>query len=181
MIGWDLAAITFVTWTWLSLWHQDAARTRVIATRDDPSRAVMDVILLGAALASLAAVGFALVGASQEKGAAELVRIVLGLASVALSWAVVHTVFCLKYASLHYSDGGSGIRFPTQDDKAGEAPDYVDFAYVAFTIGMTYQVSDTELTTRPLRRTALQHALISFLFGTVILATAINLVAGLSK
>ena len=119
----------------------------------------------------------------QTQGAAELIRVLLGVVSVALSWAVVHSVFCLRYASLYYGQPGGGIVFTSSgEDRAGSTdPDYTDFAYLAFTIGMTYQVSDTGLSSRVIRRTALRHALISFLFGTIILATTINLVAGLGK
>jgi uncharacterized membrane protein len=178
VIGWDAGAVTFLWWTWLSIWHRGPEQTRQLATREDPSRGTADLILLSASVISLVAVGAALIGAHRGQGAEELIRVLLGVASVALSWAVVHSVFCLRYASLYYGDPGGGIDFAagSPDD-----PDYADFAYLAFTIGMTYQVSDTNLTSRILRRTALRHALISFLFGTIILATTVNLIAGLSN
>jgi uncharacterized membrane protein len=88
----------------------------------------------------------------------------------------VHTVFTLRYARLYYLNGSGGIDF-NQDDE----PAYAEFAYLAFTIGMTYQVSDTDLKTRAIRSTALRQALLSFVLGAVILATTINLIAGLSN
>jgi uncharacterized membrane protein len=94
--------------------------------------------------------------------------------SVVFSWLSVHTIFTLKYARLYYGDEVGGIEFNEED-----GPDYVDFAYLAFTIGMTFQVSDTNLTAKPIRRTALRHALISYLFGAVIIAIVINIVASL--
>ncbi len=94
--------------------------------------------------------------------------------SVLLAWAVVHTVYALRYADLYYSLEG-GIQF-----NEVEAPDYRDFAYLAFTIGMTYQVSDTNLQAKAIRHTALRHALLSYLFGTAIIAMTINIVAGLA-
>jgi uncharacterized membrane protein len=97
----------------------------------------------------------------------------LGVVSVVLAWAIVHTVYTLRYADLYYSLGG-GIDFNANDD-----PDYRDFAYLAFTIGMTYQVSETNIQSNFLRRTALKHALLSFVFGTAIIAMTINVVAGL--
>jgi uncharacterized membrane protein len=100
----------------------------------------------------------------------------LAVGSVVLSWSVVHTVFTLRYAHLYFSPPLGGIDF-----NQNPHPRYLDFAYVAFTIGMTYQVSDTDLTTETIRAAALRHALLSFLFGTVILATTINVVAGLLK
>jgi uncharacterized membrane protein len=87
--------------------------------------------------------------------------------------ACVHAVFTLRYARLYYS-GGGGIAYHNN-----EAPDYGDFAYVALTIGMTFQVSDTDLTSRQIRRSAIRHALLSYLFGVVIVAMVINVVASL--
>ena len=92
-----------------------------------------------------------------------------------VSWGVVHTVFTLRYAALYYHGEDGGVDF-NEDDK----PCYRDFAYLAFTIGMTYQVSDTDLTSKAVRHTALRHALLSYLLGTVIIAATINLAAGLA-
>ncbi len=91
-----------------------------------------------------------------------------------LSWAVVHTVFTLRYAHEYYAAPSGGIDF-----KNDAPPDYQDFAYVAFTVGMTFQVSDTDVQKRVIRRTILRHALLSYLFGAVILAVTINVVANL--
>ena len=92
------------------------------------------------------------------------------------SWAVIHTVFALRYARIYYTGPDGGANFHQE-----EPPCYSDFAYLAFTIGMTYQVSDTELNTKGFRRNVLRHSLLSYLFGTVIVALTINLVAGLSR
>ena len=89
---------------------------------------------------------------------------------------MVHTTYTTRYALLYYTGKPGGIDF-----NQGEPPAYVDFAYLAFTLGMTYQVSDTDLQTRPIRATALRHALLSYLLGAVVLATVINLVAGLGS
>jgi uncharacterized membrane protein len=99
----------------------------------------------------------------------------VSVGSVAAAWAVVHTVFTLRYALLYYGGPDGGVNFNQKED-----PAYADFAYLAFTIGMTYQVSDTDLQTRPIRATALRQALLSYLLGAVILAVTINLVAGLA-
>jgi uncharacterized membrane protein len=182
LIGWDVAAVVFLAWTWLSIWPRTPKQTRELATREDPTRGVFDLLLVASAVVSLGAVGAALFGAGRLHGVAEIVRVSLGVVSVALSWAVVHSVYCLRYASLFYGHG-AGIEFPEPDRTSGPpaGPDYADFAYLAFTIGMTYQVSDTPFTGPRMRRVALRHALVSFLFGTVILASTINLVAGLSS
>jgi uncharacterized membrane protein len=93
-----------------------------------------------------------------------------------LAWSVVHTVYSLRYGKLYYADRPGGIDFNAED-----APCYIDFADLALTIGMTFQVSDSNLKTTNIRRTALRHALLSHTFGTLIIATTINLVAGLTK
>ena len=108
-------------------------------------------------------------------GSSSLWRIGFGLISIVLSWAVVHTLYTLRYAALYYADQEGGIDF------SSGRPVFTDFAYLAFTIGMTYQVSDTTLKTSAIRKIALQHALLSFIFGTAIIATTINFVAGLVK
>jgi len=98
----------------------------------------------------------------------------LGISSVVLAWLAVHTVFTLRYAQLYYADEPGGINFHEEDP-----PNYGDFAYLAFTLGMTFQTSDPEFNAKVIRRTALQHSLISYLFGAVILALVINIVASL--
>jgi uncharacterized membrane protein len=100
----------------------------------------------------------------------------VGLFSVVLSWTIVHTVFMLRYARAYYSEPTGGVEF-----NEAEPPTYLDFSYLSFTMGMTYQVSDTDITSKRVRRIALQHALLSYLFGAVLLAIAINVVATLLK
>lgn len=102
-------------------------------------------------------------------------RTALGVAAIAASWLVVHTVFTLRYARLYYTEPRGGVDFG-QDPE----PTFRDFAYVAFTIGMTFQVSDTALRETDIRATALRHALTSFVFNTVIIAVTVNIVAGLT-
>jgi uncharacterized membrane protein len=132
--------------------------------------------LVGASLASLLAVGFALNLAGREEAAWRIFLILVAMATVMLSWLLVNTLFTLHYARLHYS-APPGIDFGDTE----EAPNYRDFAYVAFTIGMTYQVSDTTLRRSRIRRTALFHALLSYVFGVVIVAVSISLIADLLR
>jgi uncharacterized membrane protein len=174
--GWDAGAAFLLVWVWLTVWPMGSDQTAAYATREDPSRAVSDPVLLAAAVVSLAAVGFFLLQASSAKGATQDVLAGVGVATVALSWLVVHTVFTLRYALLYYTAHTGGIDFNQHTP-----PRYSDFAYLAFTLGMTFQVSDTDLQTPYIRATALRHALLSYLFGAVILATSINLVAGLAS
>jgi uncharacterized membrane protein len=100
----------------------------------------------------------------------------MGIATIAISGLIVHTTFTLRYARLYYTDPVGGINYK---QGAQYAPDYRDFAYTAFTIGMTYQVSDTDITNRKLRHVVLRHALVSFVFGAVIIGATVNIVAGL--
>jgi len=174
--GWTVAAAVYVAWTWWVIGRMNPDETAAHATREDPGRAFTDVIVLAASVASLAGVLDVLAAGSSKGGAAEAVSACLGVASVAGAWLVVHTVFAVRYALLYYADEPGGIDF-----NQSEPPSYADFAYLAFTLGMTYQVSDTDLQTRPLRATALRHALLSYLLGAVVLATVVNLVAGLGS
>jgi uncharacterized membrane protein len=174
LVGWDAATAVYLVWLWTLIWPSDADVTARHATVNDPNRTVTDIILLTAAVASLVAVAFVLTQASSTKGPEEVLLVVLGVASVVLAWGMVHSVYTLRYARLYYGATPGGVNFNDSD-----APDYTDFAYLAFTIGMTYQVSDTSLETNEFRRTALRHALLSFVFGTGIVATSINLVASL--
>ncbi len=139
-IGWDAGALAFLVWTWLSIGPMSAQDTAAHATREDPSRPVSDVVLIAAAVVSLGAVGIVLVQANSEQGAAQDLLAAVGVATVALSWLVVHTVYTLQYARLYYSDEPGGIDF----NQAGP-PRYADFAYLSLTMGMTFQVSDTDL------------------------------------
>jgi len=176
LIGWDVLAVVFCGWVWSTVWRLDAESTAGHAKRENPSRDLTDLVLLGAAVASLVAVGVVLFGAGDATGVAKYLQAGLALASVFVTWTLVHTVFTLKYARLYYSGRVGGISF-NEDD----APQYSDFAYLAFTVGMTFQVSDTNIGSKEIRRTALRHALLSFPLGAVIIATSINLVSGLAK
>lgn len=176
LIGWDVAAAVYVAWTWTTIWPRDADATARLAVREDPGRATADALLLVASVASLLAVALVITAAKSSGSGAKGLRAVLAVASVVLSWSVVQTVFTSRYARLYYTGPDGGIEFHQE-----APPRYADFAYVAFTVGMTFQVSDTDIDDHDIRATILRHALLSYLFGAVILATTINLVAGLVK
>jgi len=176
LASWGLAAIIFVVWMWRSIWPLSPELTAQRSRSENPGRATTDLLLIGASIVSLLAVGLVLVKANQSTGLERGFLVSLCAASIVLSWAVVHTVFSLRYAKMYYSGEPGGIDF-NEDDPPG----FADFAYLALTIGMTYQVSDTNLESKAIRRTAVRHALLSFAFGTLIIATTINLVAGLGK
>ena len=174
LIGWDGAALCFLVWTWSKIGRLDAEGTKRHANIEDRSRGTAEGIVLAAGVALLAAVGLVLLRAGQSHGGTKAYLITIGIISVGLSWATVHTVFTLRYTRSHYQAPEGGVDFNEKDP-----PAYLDFAYLAFTIGMTFQVSDTNLTSKAIRRIALRHALMSYLFGAVIVALAINIVATL--
>lgn len=174
LLAWDTGAAIFCVWVWVAVRGADAATTQRIATREDDSRPAADLVLIAASVASLVGVGFALLQASNESGVPRALTTAVAVATVVSSWLAVQTVFTLRYAHLYYLDGG--IDFHNE-----QAPDYGDFAYVAFTLGMTFQVSDTDLTSKKIRATALRHALLSYVFGIAVIAITINAVAGLLR
>ncbi|MDG4838961.1 DUF1345 domain-containing protein [Micromonospora sp. WMMD967] len=177
LAGWDVGALSWLVLVWLKIWPMDAERTAQLAVHEDPNRAIRDALLLVACLASLLAVG--LVVASAQGAPPGLTRELhsgLGVLSVVLSWFVVHTVFAARYARIYYTGPDGGVNF-----NQSEPPCYSDFAYVAFTIGATFQVSDTNLTSNEMRRTVLRHSMVSYLFGAFIIAVTVNLLAGLAR
>jgi uncharacterized membrane protein len=176
LAAWDGSALVFLVWMWRTLWPMSAEKTSERARREDPARAVRDVALLVAAVTSLLAVGLVLVRASSTTGLDKGLLVGMGVVSILLSWGMVHTVFSLRYAALYYEGDPGGVDF-NEDN----APCYTDFAYLSLTIGMTFQVSDTDLQTKRIRRAAIGHALLSYMFGALIIATTINLIAGLGK
>lgn len=176
LLGWVAGGCVYLFVVWRSSWRLDAEATAEAAEREDPSRAAADVVLLTAAVVSLVAVVLAIADASSAHGLDKLLRVLLGIAAVITSWLLVHTLFTMKYARAYFAGPvDDGIDF-----NSDKAPVWSDFAYLAFTVGMTFQISDTDLKTSPLRRIALRHMLLSYVFGAVIIAVTINLVAGLS-
>jgi uncharacterized membrane protein len=171
LVAWVGAAVVFLVSSWAAIWGLDAEDTAWLAAREDGTRPIRDITLLIVSVGTLATVVSVIFRAHQNPPD----RTALGVAAIAASWLVVNTVFTLRYARLYYSAPRGGLDFNGDDD-----PTFRDFAYVAFTIGMTFQVSDTALQKTQIRATALRHALMSFVFNTVILAVTVNIVAGLS-
>jgi uncharacterized membrane protein len=174
VVGWVITATVYVGWTWIVISRMNADETAAHATREDPTRHFTEPFIVIASLASLGGVGYLLL-AESSKGPDSVMSAVVGVLTVAASWLAVHTLSTAHYARLYYIDQVGGIEF-----NQPEPPRYVDFAYVSFTIGMTFQVSDTNITSSPIRATALRHALLSYLLGAVVLAVTVNLIAGLS-
>ncbi|GAB3805689.1 DUF1345 domain-containing protein [Humibacter antri] len=172
--GWAAACAVYILWVWLVVGRFDGATTWTHATREDPGRAASDLLVVCVTVASLGAVAILLLHTSKAHGGAQVVGALMAVVSVALSWTLLHTLYALRYARIYYQEPVGGIDFNDDED-----PRYVDFAYLAFDLGMTFQVSDTSIRSTQLRAVILRHTLLSYVFGTVILATTVNLVAGL--
>lgn len=170
--GWITATGLLLVWVWAGIFGMDGLTTARVAAEEDESRYAFRILLLSASTVSLVAVVAALHHAISTTGITKLVVTGAALQAIANSWLTVQTVFTLRYAALYYADPCGGVAFPGTDE-----PSYRDFAYLAFTIGMTFQVSDTEINQRPLRSAVLRHALISYIFGAAIIAASINVVA----
>ncbi len=180
-VGWGSASLTYVVWVWLVIGRFDPDETRAHATAEDPARSTTDLLILAANVASLGAVAAVVVDSHTSGGGSRFTGGLLALASVALSWLLVQTLFTLRYAELYYHpDGKDGAAVGGIDFNQERNPQYTDFAYLATSLGMTYQVSDTALKNHRIRTEALKHSLLSYVFGTVILATTINLVISLA-
>ena len=175
--GWDAAAATFLVSVWQFIARTDGPDTKRLATREDATKSLGNVLLVAVCVASLFGVGFALGLAGDQTGALRKLLIAVAVATVALSWTMVNTIYTLRYADLYYGSAAGGIAFGYAN--AATQPTYRDFAYVAFTVGMTYQVSDTALRDRQTRRAVLAHALLAYVFGVVIVAGAVNLISNL--
>lgn len=175
LVGWLVAATLLLVWIWGEIGSLDATTTARVATREDDSRAASRAVLVASSVLSLVAIVAALHRAASAAVGLEIALTAASLVAVVVSWLVLNTVFVLRYAHLFYGGRGvGGVDFP-----GDEAPSYRDFAYLAFTVGMTFQVSDTSVNQPSIRATVLRHALLSYAFSIAIIALTINVVAGL--
>lgn len=171
LVGWIVTTGTILCWVWLDIGGLDAAGTAAFATRNDTSRDASRFVLLAACVVSLLAVFAALHKGGILGGGMQFALSGVAMLSVVAGWFTVHTLFMLHYANLYYADPQGGIDFPGLTT----GPNYHDFAYLAFTIGMTFQVSDTSVSKPAIRFMVLRHALLSYLFATAIIAAAVNM------
>jgi uncharacterized membrane protein len=176
VVAWVVATLVVLAWVWRIIWPLDAAGTERLAERESRSRTT-DTAILIAAVVSLGAVALAVIQAAGGggTGGGATAAVLLSLVGAILSWVLVNTVFALKYAREYYLEDG-GIEFARCED-----PAYSDFAYFAFTIGMTFGPAEITPTSSRVRKTVLGHALLSYVFGTGIVAVAINLVTNLGQ
>jgi uncharacterized membrane protein len=178
LVGWDVGSLVLLTLQWTVVASADARVTRARAGAEDPGRTLVYVIVVITSAASLLAA--TLLVREARSLPPYMARLVAGLclATVALAWTTTHTAFTFRYARLYYredSEGVGGLELPGK-----LPPTYFDFAYVAFTIGMCFQVSDVCITSRQIRRAALLHAVIGFAYNSVILAFVLQLVFGIA-
>jgi uncharacterized membrane protein len=176
LVAWCTAGLIALVWVWRICWRQDPAGTERLAREESSSR-VTDDAIIAACFVSIAAVVLALVQSRNQSDPVSVALVILGVLGTMVAWALVNTVYAFKYARMYFLDQGEG----GFDVKQERAPTYSDFAYFAFTIGMSYAVSEIEPTSSNIRRKALPHALLSYLFGTVLIAVAINLVTNLGQ
>ncbi|MGT2462471.1 DUF1345 domain-containing protein [Sinomonas atrocyanea] len=173
--GWGAAALVYDVWVWVRIAPMDQEQTRSHARQEDPRRSTREFLILSANVAAIIAVVIVIVSGNNANGPAKAALAFLALTVVAASWLMLHTIFTLRYTELYYATPEGGIDF-NQD----EPPQYTDIAYMAFSLGMTYQVSDTAIRTRTIRTEALKHSILAYVFATLILAATINLVIGLA-
>ena len=177
-IGWIVAAAVYLVWTWSLILPMDTAATEahVRKRNEDGTARISHLIVMVASVAGIGGVGYLL--AATDGDQRHLGEALIGVLSVIASWFAIHTAFTLRYALLYYSDPA---REPVSYHQESYRPCYKDFAYLAFTVGMTYQVSDTDLGSARIRGSGLTQALVSFLLGAIVLAITINLVLALAS
>lgn len=182
MLCWDIFALVLLVLNWITFFTTSSQDIRQRAKTEDSSRIVIFSIVLISTFASLLAVVLLLVTRSQKQEWKEL-YLTIAIVGMVLSWMLVHSIYTLRYAHLYYANHptkkethAGGLDFPGEDK-----PDFIDFAYFSFVLGMTFQVSDVQITSKSLRRLALMHGMLSFGYNTVIVALTINVVAGLGN
>lgn len=179
---WDIFSLSQLIFTWITFYFTTAAEIREEARKQDDSRIIIFFIVLAATLISMLAV-ILLLTSKDRNTVDESSQLIASISCMLLSWLLVHTIFATRYAHLFYADHkmkgdnyAGGLEFPG-DDK----PDFIDFAYFSFTLGMTFQVSDVGISAKRLRRLALWHGLLSFGYNATIIALTINIIAGLMQ
>jgi uncharacterized membrane protein len=180
--SWCVFALSFIITSWVVLFTRTLSEIKKYAKKEDGSRVFVILITIVSSFAALIAV-LLLVIDKNRATSEEWITIPACIFGVILSWIMVHTLMTFHYANLYYDDDEKGkkeqregLKFPE-----GAEPDYLDFAYFSFVIGMTFQVSDVEVTDKKMRKIVLAHGLVSFALNTFVVALTINFIAGLSK
>ena len=182
VILWDVFAFSLGIMSWAAIITSTTERIRRFASKEDGSLFYIFVLILTTTIASAVTVLLLIISKEASKGRGwEVFYLLVAVSGMLLSWVVLHTTFTFRYAHMYYDNDddnptahAKGLDFPG-DIK----PDYLDFAYFAFVIGMTFQVSDVQITSKKIRRLALVHGLLSFGLNTFVVALTINIIAGL--
>lgn len=182
MIAWAVFALSYIITSWIVFFGQKPAQIRELSKQEDGSRLYVFSLIIIASFGSLFTV-LLLMLSQNGKDTPQAIFIPVAVSAMMFSWIMVHTLFGFHYAHLYYGDDtndstthAEGLEFPGEKE-----PDYIDFAYFSFVIGMTFQVSDTDVTSRSIRRLVLLHGMLSFGLNTFVVALTINLIAGLMK
>lgn len=182
MISWDTFSFCMIAMSWISFSITTSGQIREQAKAQDSNRVLIFITVLVSTLAGFLAVLLLIISKKQFKDT-ETLHMIVAIAGMLFAWFLVHTIFTFRYAHIYYGDDdknpsthAGGLEFP-----GDKKPDYLDFAYFSFVLGMTFQVSDVEVTSKRLRRFALVHGILSFLFNTIMIALTINIMAGLSS
>jgi uncharacterized membrane protein len=182
MISWNSFSLCMIIMSWITFSITTSQQIREQAKVQDSSRVLIFITVLISTFASFFAVVLLLL-TKKEYENTEALHLIIAISGMLFSWVLVHTIFTLRYAHIFYGDDeekpethAAGLKFP--DDKK---PGYLDFAYFSFVLGMTFQVSDVQVTSKRLRRLVMLHGILSFGYNTIMIALTINLIAGFGK
>jgi uncharacterized membrane protein len=184
LITWIAFALAVIIMDWIIILSSHPMEVRKIAKIEDSSRTLIFLFVVVSSLVSMLAIFLLLKSSKELSPEAVTGHVLLSMASVIISWWLVHTIFTLRYAHMYYATDPDddkkkkpigGLEFPGDEKE----PDYLDFVYFSFVVGMTFQVSDVEISSRQIRRLAWMHGLIAFAFNTAIVALSINVISGL--
>ena len=181
MMLWDVFALSYIVLSWIVFFISPISHITRLAQKDDGSRVFVFIVVVISSFVSMLTV-LLLIISKENTGTSTAMYLPVIIGGILLSWILVHTTFCFHYAHLYYNVDDldkpkkGGLEFPLE-----QHPDYLDFAYFSFVVGMTFQVSDVEISSRVIRRVALVHGLLSFILNTFVVALTINLIAGLKN
>lgn len=176
LVGWDIGVLIYlIAAAVVMIKCSSAAQMKANAAAQDEGALAILILTVAAGMASLIAI-FAELAAIERTDAHYGIYVALAIGTVVLSWTFIHTIFALHYAHKFYGSGENknGLRFPGDSQ-----PDYWDFVYFSFVVGMTFQVSDVAVTHKMVRRTVVAHGALSFFFTTAVVAMAVNIAASI--
>jgi uncharacterized membrane protein len=183
IIAWDVFSLTLLLFYWIVFFKTDENKLpHIVAKEDDGVEIIFSIVLVAVCVSFLGVILLYQIQVEPSKN--KLLQAFISLSAIICSWILLHTIFTTRYADLYFKnhrqreqgDTNEALMFPSP-----EKPDFLDFAYFSFVIGMTFQVSDVQINSRVIRRFVLLHSLISFAFNTIIVALTINLLLGAAK